>query len=152
MKKPLFSTIYVLTLMTAGLTIHQAFAERSPSVEPMTEVSIEENRPTSVQNGFDFADKNHATTPAVAAETKAEAKRVPANIATKSSEPSTPYSYIGPMIFLFALPVALWIVVSKKMKRTESAEKVDYYPKTFQFKPYQKQELDDEDQDFPKAS
>ena len=38
------------------------------------------------------------------------------------------------------------------MKSTDAAEKVDYYPKTFQFKPNQKHEIDDEDQDYPKAS
>ncbi len=146
MKKPLFSTIYIFTLMAAGLTIHQAFAERSPSVEPMTEISIEENRPKSIQNGFDFADATHRASPAPAA------TRVPANITTKAAHPSSPYSYIGPMIFLFALPIALWIVVAKKMKVTDSPEKVDYYPKTFQFKPYQKHDLDEEDQDYPKAS
>jgi hypothetical protein len=155
MKKPLFSALYILTLLTAGLTIHQAFAQtqRSPSVEPITEVSIEENRPVikegQTEHGFDFADKNSA---AVALETK----RVPANIATKSTEHSTPYSYIGPMIFLFALPIALWIVISKKIKNTEVAEKLDYYPKNFQFKPYkteyQEQDFDDEDHNLPKAS
>jgi hypothetical protein len=60
------------------------------------------------------------------------------------------------MIFLFALPIALWIVVSRKMKGNETPEKLDYYSKTVQFKPfkteYQKQDIDDEDQDLPKAS
>ncbi|MDD4974325.1 MAG: hypothetical protein PHY93_08225 [Bacteriovorax sp.] len=154
MKKPLFSALYILSLLTAGLTIHQAFAQtqRSPSVDPITEVSIEGNRPVikagQIEHGFDFAHK----TEAVASETK----RIPANITTKSSAPSTPYSYIGPMIFLLALPIALWIVISKKMKNTNVAEKLDYYPKTFQFKPYkteyQEQDIDDEDHDLPKAS
>lgn len=149
MKKPLFSALYILSLLTAGLTIHQAFAERGPAVEPMTEVSLEENRPSNPHNGFDFADKTR--TPAAT-----ETKRVPANITTKSPEQSTPYSYIGPMIFLLALPVALWIVVSKKMKGSETSEKVSYYPKTFQLNTtrngIQKQDIDDEDQDYPKAS
>lgn len=133
--------------MTAGLTIHKAVAGRGPSVEPMTEVSIEEGRPNKPQSGFDFA-----TAPTV------QAKRVPANIVTKTPEKSsTPYSYIGPMIFLLALPIALWIVVSKKMKGGENPEKVGYYPKTFQFKPYTsgspKNDMEEEDdQDYPKAS
>lgn len=166
MKKPLFSAIYILTLLTAGLTIHQAFAQthRSPSVEPITEISIEENRPVikegQTEQGFDFADRTVATTataaPTPAATEAPVAKRIPANITTKSSEQSTPYSYIGPMIFLFALPIALWIVISKKMKTTEVAEKIDYYPKTFQFKPYktdyQEQDVDDEEHNLPKAS
>ena len=154
MKKPLYSTVYVLCLLTAGLTIHQAFAQRSPAIEQMTEVSIEENQP--VQNsgkpatGFDFNNQNTAAT------TTHDTTRVPANIATKSTESSTPYSLVGPMIFLLALPMALWIVISKKMKVADVDKKIDYYPKTFQFKPYkseyQEQDVDDDDQDYPKAS
>ncbi|MDO9183734.1 MAG: hypothetical protein Q7U04_15070 [Bacteriovorax sp.] len=146
MNKPLFSAIYILSLLTAGLTIHQAFAQRSPAIEPITEVSIEENRPVvkngQPERGFDFSD------------TKGE--RIPANIVSKAKEPSTPYSYIGPLIFLVALPFALWIVISKKMKNSETSEKHAYYPKTFQFKPYkteyQEQDVDDEDHNIPKAS
>ena len=154
MKKPLFTALYVLSLLTAGLTIHQAFAQRSPSVEPITEVSIEENRPVikegQTEHGFDFTDKSVANTAAP------EASRVPANIATKSSSHSSPYSYLGPLIFLLALPLALWIAISKKIRNSEVPEKVAFYPKTFQFKPfkteYQEQDIDDEDQNFPKAS
>lgn len=145
MQKSLLSLIYVLSLLTAGLTIRQAFAERSPSVEPITEVSIEENRPEpkagQMESGFDFAHKAVTTT------------RVPANIATKTS--STPYSLLGPMIFLFALPLALWIVISKKISsKSESDKKVSYYSKTFQFKPREKEDYQDidDDQDYPKAS
>lgn len=154
MKKPLYSTVYVLCLLSAGLTIHQAFAQRSPAIEPMTEVSIEENQPAQnagkPANGFDFDNHKVVTTEAH------DTTRVPANIATKSSESSTPYSFIGPMIFLLALPIALWIVISKKMKVADVDKKIDYYPKTFQFKPYkseyQEQDVDDDDQEFPKAS
>jgi hypothetical protein len=149
MKKPLFSALYIFTLLTAGFTIHQAYAQtRSPSVEPIVEISIEENRPTAQvgvdEQGFDFAAEKH-TVPA---------KRVPANFATKSSQNSTPYSYIGPLIFLIALPIGLWMAISKKIKNSEVAEKQDYYPKTFQFKPHKSdyQDSDDEDQHFPKAS
>lgn len=147
MKKPLFSALYILSLLAAGLSIHQAFAQqRSPSVEPITEISIEENRPTTstgkADQGFNF--DNHV------------AKRVPANIKTKSEGASTPYSYIGPMIFLLALPFALWIVISKKMKVSDSSEKVDYYPKTFQFKShksdYQETDDDEDNHHMPKAS
>lgn len=153
MKKPLISAIYILSLLTAGLTIHQAFAQqRSPSVEPITEVSIEDNRtPTKegqVDRGFDFTIRNSVD--------EVSANRVPANIVSKTTTHSTPYSYIGPLIFLIALPFGLWIIISKKMKHSEVVEKLDYYPKNFQFKPYkteyQEQDVDDEDQQFPKAS
>ncbi len=149
MKKPLFSAIYFFSLATAGLTIHQAFAERSPAIEPMTEVSIEENRSTKTPTGFDFAAKSQV------ANTEEVTKRVPANIATKTQDRPSPYSYIGPMIFLLALPVALWIVVAKKMKNPDNhSEKVGYYPKTFQFKSPKSNfhDEDDDDQSYPKAS
>lgn len=150
MRKPLFSFLYVLSVLGTGLTIHQALAQRSPSVEPITEVSIEENRPArspgQVETGFDFADKKAVP------QILHPALRVPANITTKST--GSPYSYIGPMIFLLALPFALWIAIAKKIKNVD-AKKVDYYSKTYQFKPsqtdYQKQDMDD-DQDYPKAS
>jgi len=148
MKKPLFSAVYFFTLATAGLTIHQAFAERAPSVEPLTEVSLEDSIPKKDNAGFDFHKHDVAVH-------KTEAKRVPANIATKTTTPSTPYSYIGPMIFLLALPAALWIIVSKKMKNGESSAKVDYFPKTHQFKPYKADNSSrdvEEDEDYPKAS
>ncbi|MFA6238362.1 MAG: hypothetical protein WC635_13600 [Bacteriovorax sp.] len=150
MRKSFFSIIYVTTLLTAGLTIHQAFAQRTPAVEPITEISIEENRPTGDQakpeSGFDFNHKN--------ALNQVPASRVPANITSKPT--NAPYSYIGPMIFLLALPFALWIIISKKMSNeVVSDKKVDYYSKTFQFRPYktdyQEQDVDD-DQDYPKAS
>lgn len=151
MKKPLFSALYFLSLATAGLTIHQAFAERSPSVEPMTEVSLEDSIPKKDNSGFDF--HKHEVTQATH---KEDVKRVPANIVTKTPQPSTPYSFIGPLIFLLALPVALWIVVSKKMKSAESSSKVDYFPKTHQFKPYKldknSRDVEEDDQDYPKAS
>ena len=148
MKKPLFSALYFIALASAGLTIHQAFAERSPAVEPLTEVSLEDNIPKKDNAGFDF--HNHEV-----AVHKTEAKRVPANIVTKTPGPATPYSYIGPMIFLLALPIALWIVVAKKMKTAETPSKVDYYSKTHQFKPYQAEtnhDVEEEEQDYPKAS
>lgn len=136
--------IFTISLLSAGFSMHQAFAQRSPSVEPMTEVSIEENR-TAPETGFNFEHKKTTS--------HKPATRVPANIATKAA--SAPYSFIGPMIFLIALPLALWIVVSRKMKSNVADKKVDYYPKTFQFKSHKSdfQDQDEsDDQDFPKAS
>lgn len=150
MKKPLFSLLYILSLLTAGLSIHQAFAQRSPSIEPLMEVSIEEERPVAkanqIESGFDFNKK--------AAIAPVETKRVPANITSKSKG-GTPYSFIGPMIFLMALPIALWIVLSKKITNSGKAEKRFYAAKTFQFKQknnYSEPEADEEDHHFPKAS
>ena len=145
MKKQLYSTIYIFSLMTAGLTIRQAFAQRSPAVEAMMEVSVEENASAKIvakpEAGYNFTN---------------ETKRIPANIATKRTDSSTPYSYIGPIIFLLALPMALWIVVSKKIKIADKDKKPGHYPKTHQFKPYktdyQEQDFDDEENEHPKAS
>lgn len=148
MQKSLFSLIYVLSLLTAGLTIRQAFADRGPSVEPITEVSFEDNRPArkpgQVESGFDFGHKSSTINTSTTI-------RVPANIATKQS--STPYSLLGPMIFLFALPLALWIVIAKKVSKPDGEKKLSYYSKTYQFKPNKTEYQDfDDDQDYPKAS
>lgn len=146
MPKPLIKTLYVLTLITSGFTIKQVFAERGPAVEPITEVSIEDNRPArapgQVETGFDFRR-----------ETQSAIRKAPVHIASKTKKDTN--SFAGPFIFLCALPIALWIVISKKMKQQTALKKVDYYPKTFQFRPYKSDYQDhdvDDDQDFPKAS
>ena len=155
MKKSIHSALYLFTLLSAGLTIHQAFADRGPSVEPITEVSIEDNSPNaktgSTDRGFDFASNNP-----IATKSEFEMKRAPANIVSKQSSNNSPYTFIGPMIFLLALPFALWIVISKKIKQNSASQKVDYYGKTFQFKPTQaanyKIDHDEDEHDYPKAS
>ena len=155
MKKSFYSALYLISLLSAGLTIHQAFADRGPSVEPITEVSIEDNSPNaktgSTERGFDFASNNP-----IATKSEFEMKRAPANIISKPATNNSPYSFVGPMIFLLALPFALWIVISKKMKQSNSSQNVDYYAKTFQFKPSQssqyKMDHDEDEQDYPKAS
>ncbi len=150
MNKSLFTAIYLVTILSAGLSIHQAFAQRSPSVEPMAEVSIEEDRPRPAEGparGFDFNHTNSTST---------QSKRVPATITSPKSSPKSSASYLGPLIFLLALPLALWIVIAKKLKSEVSIENKGYYHKTYQFKNYKnavnESEYDDEDQDFPKAS
>ena len=145
MQKPLISSLYFLSLLASGFTIRQAFAERSPAVESITEISIEENQtarsPGQVQTGFDFSNSKKAQ------------QKTSAYIATKTQNPT--YSFLGPLIFLIALPLALWIIIFKKMKNSSADKKIDYYPKTFQFKSpktnYQENDEDD-DQDYPKAS
>ena len=152
MKKSLHLFIYLVALASAGLSIHQAFAQRGPSVEPMAEVSIEEERqvPTNGQvKGYDFSDKTHQVK-------FSPTKRTPATSEVKNSEHHFPHSYIGPIIFLLALPVAAWIVISKKLSSSDKIENKGYYPKTYQFKNYKSEsresDYDDDDQEFPKAS
>jgi hypothetical protein len=152
MTKTLSLFIYLIALASAGLSIHQAFAQRGPSVEPMAEVSIEEERQVPSNGpvkGYDFSEKSHQ--PKVS-----PAKRTPAMTEVKSPEHRFPHSYIGPIIFLLALPVAAWIVISKKLSSSDRIENKGYYPKTYQFKNYKSgthdSDYEDDDQEFPKAS
>lgn len=121
--------------------------QRGPSVDPIVEVDIE--RTDSVKpEGFNF-ESSPERLPAT------EKKRAPANILSKATA-NNPSSYVGPIIFLIALPFGLWIMVSKKFSKKSEEKAVGYYPKTHQFTPfktdYQKTSEDDDDMDFPKAS
>ncbi len=146
MQKGLIKFIYILCLTLSAFTIHKAFAARSPSIEPFVEVDIENpNNGKGKDPGFNF-NSTHAN---------AVTKRVPAAITSKNN--ASPYSYLGPIIFLIALPFAIWMVISRKVDEPKIDEKVDYYSKTFQFTPYKTeyQKNDDNDNDdihFPKAS
>lgn len=136
---------FIFTLSFIGLsTIVQGQSsniKRTPSVEPLVEVEIENAKsPTNV--GYDFSTKT----------------RIPANITSKTSENKT-MSVFGPIIFLIALPIGLWIMISKKLSHKNEEKTIDYYPKTYQFTPYKTEyqksadeEEDGDDMDFPKAS
>lgn len=144
MEKKICAFLFAITFVTLSGVVHgqPGSVHRGPSVDPVVEVDIEDAK--KVESGYDFA-KPVAATP----------KRVPANIMSKA-EAATPSSYIGPIIFLIALPIALWIMVSKKFSKSPVEKSVGYYPKTEQFKPYktdyQQSAEDDDDVDFPKAS
>jgi hypothetical protein len=142
MRKGLIKFIYITCLTLSAFTIHKAFAARSPSVEPFVEVDIENpNNNSKKASGFDFNEKEKTN------------KRYPAAITTKTT--TSPYSYLGPIIFLIALPFAIWMVISKKVDEPKIEDKVDYYSKTFQFNPYKteyQKNDDNDDIDFPKAS
>ena len=156
MKKLITNSVYFLTLFVCAITIHEAFADRGPAIEKYTEVDIENANMKNNPKGFNFAESYNSAT-----------KRKPADV---ENHGHVPYSWIGPFIFLLALPMALWLILSKKSSKSPhtTEEKVDYYPKTFQFKPfktdYQKSDEHDEnldeshnenhknDKDFPKAS
>lgn len=119
---------------------------RGPSVEPLVEIDIESAQKTEKTTGYDFKQP-------VSRKPSMAKTRVPANITTKSTS-SSPYSYIGPFIFLITLPIALWIMVFKRFKNKED-KNLGYYGKTHQFKPRQTEyEASDEDDDvdYPKAS
>ena len=145
MEKKICAYIFAITFIALSSVVHgQAggAVDRSPSVEPMAEVDIQPKE--AVKEGYDFAK---------AEPHKQTARRVPANIITKATEAGS-NSYIGPIIFLVALPIGLWIMVSKKFSKNADDKKVDYYPKTQQFKPYTtdyQKTAEDDDADYPKA-
>jgi hypothetical protein len=145
MKKFWLNFIYFISIMFSVISVHEAFADRGPSVEPFTEVDIEtpQNQAPGARRpaGFNFQ------------KTK---ERTPAGITAKDPNASS-FSFIGPLIFLIALPFAIWMVITRKIKDDNVVDKTDYYPKNFQFKPYkteyQKADEDDNDDfDVPKAS
>jgi hypothetical protein len=145
MEKKICAYLFCLTFIAISSVVHGQ-AARSPSVEPMAEVDIQDSKVSNQANpGYDFTSE--ATPP-----TKSK-MRVPANIVSKNQESAT--SYIGPLIFLIALPIGLWIVVSRKFAANSEDKKIDYYPKTQQFKPYTtdyQKSAEDDDIDYPKAS
>ncbi|AUN97117.1 hypothetical protein C0V70_03135 [Bacteriovorax stolpii] len=144
MEKKICALLFAFTFITLSSVVHgqPESVHRGPSVEPVVEVDIEDAK--KVDSGYDFA-KNEAPAP----------KRFPANIVAKA-DATAPSNYVGPLIFLIALPIALWIMVSKKFSKKSDEKAVGYYPKTQQFKPYktdyQQNSEDDDDVDFPKAS
>lgn len=152
MDKKICAFIFTFAFISLSSVVHSnpQNVQRGPSVDPIVEVDIEDvKRDQSVKDaGFNFAPAQRL--PATVK------SRTPANIVSKS-EPNSPISYIGPIIFLIALPFGLWIMVSKKFSKSSAEDKaVGYFPKTHQFNPYktdyQKSSDDDDDIDYPKAS
>ena len=152
MDKKICAFIFTFAFISLSGVVHSnpQNVQRGPSVDPIVEVDIEGvKRDQSVKDaGFNFAPAQRF--PATVK------SRTPANIISKS-EPNSPISYIGPIIFLIALPFGLWIMVSKKFSKSSAEDKsVGYFPKTHQFNPYktdyQKSSDDDDDIDYPKAS
>lgn len=151
MDKKICAFLFTITFFTLSGVVYgnPQNIQRGPSVEPIVEIDIEDVKKAdmSKESGFDFSSNER-----MPANQKA---RTPANIVTKTQS-NPPSSYIGPLIFLIALPFGLWIMVSKKFSKKTSDEKtVGYFPKTQQFSPYKtdyQKPSDDDDVDFPKAS
>lgn len=120
---------------------------RGPSVEPLMEVDIETEQKPETAAGYDFNPKKSQPVTAT--------RRIPANIVSKENS-NKPSNYVGPFLFLLTLPIALWILVSKRFKGDSSGEKeVGYYAKTHQFpgnKAHYQSADEDDDIDYPKAS
>ncbi len=156
MEKKICAFLFAISFVALSSVVHgsNSAVHRGPSVDPVVEVDIEDTKSGTHSGGYNFAEAE-VVEPVRAPTSFSPKARVPANIVSKSTESSSG-SMIGPLIFLIALPIGLWIVVSKKFGKSEDEKKVDYYPKTHQFKPYktdyQKTAEDDDDIDFPKAS
>ncbi len=158
MEKKFCAIVFAVTFVALSSVVHGSNSNihRGPSVEPIVEIDIEDAKSPANSAGFNFEDPAAVAEVAPEVAPKAAPKsRVPANIVSKSSD-NTTGSMIGPLIFLIALPIGLWIVISRKISSKEDSKNVDYYPKTQQFKPfktdYQNSAEDDDDVDFPKAS
>ncbi len=147
MEKKICAYLFAVTFIALSGVVHGQpdTIRRGPSVEPVVEVDIEDVK--KPETGYNFAKAEPKTV--------VKPKRVPANIVSRTQE-SSPSNYVGPIIFLITLPIALWIMVSKKFSKKTEEKSVGYYPKTEQFKPYktdyQASVDDDDDVDFPKAS
>lgn len=156
MEKKICALLFTISFVALSSVVHGSNStnHRAPSVDPVVEIDIEDAKAPSTSPGYNFAEVEKVE-PAHVPTSFSPKARVPANIVSKSTEPSSG-SMIGPLIFLIALPIGLWIIVSKKFGKNADEKKVDYYPKTQQFKPfktdYQKSAEDDDDIDFPKAS
>lgn len=154
MEKKICAAVFAFTFIALSSVVYGSPSlQRSPSVEPVVEVDIEDVK-TPSHAGYNFVNPEKA----MAADRipTSVPVRVPANIVAKT-DATTPGSMLGPFIFLVALPIGLWIIISKKFSRTANEEKpVGYYPKNQEFKPYktdyQKSAEDDDDIDYPKAS
>ncbi len=150
--KKLNAFLFLLgALCFSTITRGQVSPGRSPSVEPVVEVDIEDVKNVRPKDGGYNFDKNETASSSEKSQAK---KRVPANITTN---PQAPSNYLGPIIFLITLPFALWLMVSKKFTSESSNKSVDYFPKTHQFKPFKTDyqaspDDEDDDVDFPKAS
>ncbi len=144
MEKKICAFLFAAYFITMTGVVHgqPEHVERSPSVEPVVEIDIEDAK--KVDSGFNFTQAETLTP-----------QRIPANIVAKA-DPTTPSSLVGPIIFLIALPIALWIMVAKKFSKKSEEKRVGYYSKTQQFDPYKTEyknaSEDDDDIDYPKAS
>ncbi|MBC7714797.1 MAG: hypothetical protein H7177_15735 [Rhizobacter sp.] len=154
MEKKFCALVFALTFVALSSVVHGSPSAmgRSPSVDPVVEVDIEDVKtPSHAGYNFETPQTEHVAerVPTIVP------KRVPANIVAKS-DATTAGSMVGPLIFLIALPIGLWIIVSKKFSKSSPDEKtVGYYPKTQQFRPYKtdyQKSAEDDDIDFPKAS
>lgn len=150
MKKAVVNFIYLSSIVLSFISMHEALADRGPSVEPFTEVDIENTKGAPKNSGFNFDE---------AKKREVASERKPAGITYKDPKNvSTPYSIIGPIIFLLTLPIAIWLMISRKLNKADQqpVDKTEYYAKNHQFKPYQtdyqKSDDDHDDFDVPKAS
>lgn len=149
MKKIIYIFLFTICSLAFFGPLH---ANRGPAINEFQEIDMEQEW-KDTKAGFDFDQKKPESDSAK--NTINPKSRYPANSKYDPSQ-STSY-YIGPLIFLLALPLAFWILISKKIKSDEQEQdQGKFFNKTIQFKPYktdyQKNDDSDEDENFPKAS
>lgn len=106
---------------------------RSPSVEDVVEIELNEKNPAKNAPGYNF-------------EQPESAKRVPANIVTNHKREPASQVFV-PFLILLAIPFGIWMLVSKQKKiarELEAAYKAEEHLK--------EASKDDDDFTMPKAS
>lgn len=153
MKKINIIAILSFIVISIG-SIAIANANRGPAINEFQEIDMEHEWKDASKTGFNFNQKNQAVP--TASTNKKMKSRYPANAKYDPSQ-SSGY-YIGPLVFLLALPLTFWILISKKLKSDVADQQHGkFFSKTIQFKPYQTdyQKNDDAENDdthYPKAS
>lgn len=132
MKSYKLLTLTLFAALFISLNVHA----RGPSVDPITEVDIENERSDKPAKGYDFGATDTATT------------RTPANIVThqKNTSPST---YLLPFFILMVMPFGIWYLMSKKSTEETQAQ-IESFDKVLE--ETKQAHSDDDDMDFPKAS
>lgn len=153
----LFSLFTFSLFLSASL--FEVHASRGADLNQFQEIDMEGDL-KDVSKGYNFSNdtvapkKEAAVTDRQVIPPPKAKGRYPAN--TNFDPSQTPAYYVGPLIFLLAIPLAFWILVSKKLTKDENVDQGKFYSKTIQFKPYQtdyqKNDDNDEDDQFPKAS
>lgn len=143
MDKKICAFIFSVAFISMSGIVHSNSKniQRAPFVDTFVEVDIQDikNDELNANTGFNFTNEQK--------EIGNNRLRLPANIVSKS-ETNSPTSYIGPILFLIALPIGLWIMVSKKFSKGTN----DFLIKNEDDSQSGSKKNDDNDMDYPKAS
>lgn len=124
--------VFTFLLVIACSTPFTGFT-RSPSVNDVVEIELNEQAPKKDAPGYDFAQAE-------------ETKRVPANIVSNHKREPASQVYV-PFLILLAIPFGIWMLVSKQKKIAQELEAA--YKEEERFK---ESKSNDDDFTMPKAS